>query len=313
MSKTQPLLNWITAVCLSAASPAVLAQANAQTLSYGLQPREIAPEVWVVEAPVQDFSKTNGCNIINTGFIATKVGTLVINTGVSRLYGEQQRHAITQRSPSPVQQVVNLNLHPDYFFGNQAWADRPLSALAGTIEGQQREGKAYEDNLYRLCGDWMKGSASTPARQPLAPGATSLRLHGHTSDDLVLIDRTAKVMFVGGLVFLNRVPTAPHADIAAWRQSLERLRGLVQEHHIAWIVPSHGTVHADDQGITQTLDWLNWIDTTFSAAAQQGRDLGEVMRARVPDRFKNWAAMPDEYFRTATYLYPRYELRALDQ
>ena len=297
------------------------AQANAERLDYGLHPREIAPSVWVIEGAVQDFSKANGCNIINTGFITSPEGTVVINTGVSRLYGEQQRRAIQEVTPAPVQQVVNLNLHPDYFFGNQAWADRTLVGLSGTIEGQQREGKAYEDNLYRLCGDWMKGSVSTPARQALQPGAGVLgahdllwlRLSGHTSDDLVLIDRTAKVMFAGGLVFMNRVPTAPHANIDQWRNSLQELQRLVKTHEVEWIVPSHGPVHQGAQGIAQTLDWLTWIDHTFAAAAQRGQTLGEVMRSSIPARFQAWAAMPDEYLRTVTYLYPGYELAAFDR
>ena len=297
------------------------AQADAQTLNYHLKATEVAPQVWVFEAPVEDFSKANGCNIINTGVIATEQGQVVINTGVSKRYGEQQRAAVQALSAAPVRQVVNLNLHPDYFFGNQAWADVGVQALAGTIAGQQREGPAYEDNLYRLCGDWMRDSASSPAQHTLTPGPQALgqhrliwqRLHGHTDDDLVLIDTHAKVLFAGGLIFKDRVPTAPHADIAAWREALGQLRALIAEHGLTTIVPSHGPVHHDLSGLTQTLDWLNWMDETFASSAQAGRDLGEVMRLPVPARFQAWAAMPDEYLRSVTYLYPRYELQAMGQ
>ena len=113
------------------------------TLDYRLQPRRIAENTWVIEGAVADFSRANGCNIINTAFIATGEGVLVINTGPSRLYGEQQRRAIAAVTDQPVRQVLNLNLHPDYFFGNQAWADVPIQALAGSIEGQRAEGEAY--------------------------------------------------------------------------------------------------------------------------------------------------------------------------
>ncbi len=321
MRVTQVLLKIGLAGLAWALGAVAWAQANPKTLNYHLKPTEVAPEVWVFEAPVEDFSKANGCNIINTGAIATAEGTIVINTGVSKHYGEQQRAAIQALNAAPVRQVVNLNLHPDYFFGNQAWADVGVQALAGTMAGQQREGAAYEDNLYRLCGDWMRDSKSTPAQQALTPGTQSLgqhrliwqRLHGHTSDDLVLIDTHAKVLFAGGLIFKDRVPTAPHADIAAWRESLSQLRGLISAHGLTTIVPSHGPVHHDLSGLTQTLDWLNWMDETFQRSAQAGLDLGEVMRLTVPARFQGWAAMPDEYLRSVTYLYPRYERQALAQ
>ena len=162
-----------TALAMLLASAAVAAahaqdprpapKVDMQTLDYRLEPRRIAENTWVIEGAVDDFSRTNGCNIINTAFIATKEGVLVINTGPSRLYGEQQRRAIENVTQQPVLRVLNLNLHPDYFLGNAAWSDKPTQALKGSIDGMKAEGAAYEDNLYRLCGDWMRGTQATPA------------------------------------------------------------------------------------------------------------------------------------------------------
>ena len=292
---------------------------DAVRLDYRLQPRQLAPDVWVLEGAVEDFSRANGCNIINTGFIVTTQGVVVINTGPSRLYGEQQREAIGRVSDRPVLQVLNLNLHPDYFFGNQAWADRPTRALPGAITGMRAEGRAYEDNLYRLCGDWMKGSESQPAREPIEPGAWRLgehelqllRLSGHTADDLVLLDPRSRVAFVGGLVFADRVPTTPHADIAQWLLSLDRLEQSLQRFGIETVVPSHGPVRRGREGLAQTRDWLQWLDQTFSDSAERGLDLGEVMRLPIPERFAGWAALPAEFIRSVHHLYPAYEVRAL--
>lgn len=286
---------------------------------YGLQARAIAPGVWVFEGAVEDFSRANGCNIINTGFIATGAGTLVINTGPSRLYGQQQRAAISRTAPQPVQRVVNLNLHPDYFFGNQAWADVPTAALPGTRAGMQAEGKAYEDNLYRLCGDWMRGTESRPALEDQSTGQMAfgsrqlewLRLQGHTDDDLVLIDRTTGVMFAGGLVFMNRVPTLPHARLSDWMASLKVLRKRITSGEVHTVVPSHGPVHQGTAGIDQTLDWLQWLDALLQRSAAQGLDLSEVLGLPIPARFAHWAALHAEYARNVTTLYPMYETQLL--
>ena len=102
-------------------APPTPAQPDMASLDYRLKPRRIAENTWVIEGAVADFSRANGCNIINTAFIDTGDGVLVVNTGPSRLYGEQQRRAIAAVTPQPVRRVLNLNLHPDYFFGNQAW------------------------------------------------------------------------------------------------------------------------------------------------------------------------------------------------
>jgi quinoprotein relay system zinc metallohydrolase 1 len=317
---------WMLLAALAATAQAQTAapptpRADVRTLDYGLRPRRIADDTWVIEGAVDDFSRTNGCNIINTAFIATGEGVVVINTGPSRLYGEQQRRAIARVTAEPVRQVLNLDLHPDYFFGNQAWSDTPTQALAGTIAGMQAEGAAYEDNLYRLCGDWMRGTQATPAREPLQPHTLRLgrhvlelrRLQGHTGDDLVVIDTHTGVLFAGGLVFAERVPTTPHADPAAWLASLDTLAQWQAQGQFRLVVPSHGPVHEGTRGMAQTRDWLQWLTGLMRDSAAQGVDLGELMRAPVPARFAHWAAQPAERNRSLAQWYPRYEQQALDR
>lgn len=288
-------------------------------LDYALQPRQIAQDVWVIEGAVEDFSRSNGCNIINTGFIVTGAGVVVVNTGPSRLYGEQQRRAIARITPEPVIQVFNLNQHPDYFFGNQAWPELPIQALAGSIAGMQAEGQSYATNMYRLCGDWMQGTEPQSARQSVTPQVLQVgthrlelrRLQGHTSDDLLLLDHTTGVVFAGGLVFNQRAPTTPHANMAQWLQSLDVLDKILNNFKLTVLVPSHGPAAADRLGIAQTRDWLQWVSKLMQSSAQRGLDLSEVLQTPLPERFQNWAAQPAEFHRTLTQWYPVEERRAL--
>jgi quinoprotein relay system zinc metallohydrolase 1 len=336
MSAARWLLPWLLVAVAAAAAAAAAAQAQTAVagaipvpaararpamdrLDYDLQPRQIAEGTWVIEGAVDDFSRDNGCNIINTAFIATGAGVVVINTGPSRQYGEQQRRAVERLTTEPVVRVLNLNLHPDYFFGNQAWADRPTQALAGSIAGMKAEGGAYADNLYRLCGDWMKATESTPAREAIEPQTLTLGSHqlelrrfdGHTGDDLVLLDHSTGVVFAGGLVFAERVPTTPHADFSRWLAALDALEPVLGGSTHWQVVPSHGPVHAGTAGLAQTRDWLRWVEQLMQTSAEAGLDLSEVLRTAVPARFAGWAAQPAELQRSLTQWYPQYEQRAL--
>ena len=284
-------------------------------LDYGLAARALAPGVWVVEGANADFSPANGCNIINTGFIATGSGVLVINTGPSRRYGEQLRALIAKTTNEPVVQVIHLNLHPDYFLGNQAFADVPRLATDPTRAGMAREAKAYEDNLYRLCGDWMRGTEAvlptgTVALGPLHIGTRDMELReyrGHTDSDLVLVDKSSGVVFAGGLVFAQRIPTTPHAQVGPWLQSLRAFAALP----VKTLVPSHGPVRADASAVGQTQRYLQWIDGRFRQLAEQGAEMNEVLRSEVPAEFRAWAAFGTEYTRNVAHLYPRYERAVL--
>ncbi len=310
---------WAAVWIACAAVPALAREPTVDLarLDHGLQARALAPGVYVVDGANADFAPANGCNIINTGFIVTEAGVVVINTGPSKRYGEQLRSLIARTTAQPVAQVVHLNLHPDYFLGNQAFADVPRLATPVTRAGMAREAKAYEDNLYRLCGDWMKGTeALLPDRDvDLSTGVwvvggrrLQLReLQGHTDSDLVITDLVSGVSFVGGLVFVDRVPTTPHARIGPWLSSLEALEAA----RPAVTVPSHGPVVSNDRGLQQTRRYLQWLDTSFARHAREGWEPSEVLRAPVPPEFRAWAAFATEYVRNVTHLYPAYEARQL--
>ena len=166
----------------------------------------------------------------------------------------------------------------------------------------------------------MKGTEARLPTQTIGPGplrigqrAFELREYaGHTASDLVLVDKTSGVAFVGGLVFADRVPTTPHADPLAWLRALDALAGL----KVSTVVPSHGPVQAGpdpQRGLQQTRAYLQWLDTSFTRWAAQGWEMNEVLRAAPPEPFARWAAWPAEYTRNVAHLYPRYERAALQR
>jgi hypothetical protein len=65
-------------------------------LAYHLEPRPIVPDTYVFEGAIEHFTVKNGGNILNTGFIVTGAGVIVIQTGPSHRYGEEMRAAIAR-------------------------------------------------------------------------------------------------------------------------------------------------------------------------------------------------------------------------
>ena len=287
------------------------------TLNYGLKATNLAGGWYVIAGANDDFSQANGCNIINTGFYVDDAGVYVINTGTSRLYGEQQRALIDSISKGkPIKQVVALNLHPDYFLGNQAYPKEALAATKVTIQGVKAEAALYETNLYRLCGDWMKATESAFSTQTIVPASLkrfgskpieAIELKGHTDSDLVLFDPESRVMWAGGLVFYKRIVTTPHAKLKPWIESLKTLQAMKPK----VVVPSHGPVSWGSEAIEQTLDYLNWLDKRLAEAAEMGEEINDVMKKGAPERFRNFAAYPAEFYRNVTNLYPVYEKETL--
>lgn len=282
---------------------------------YRLQPRKIARDTYVLQGADEDFSFHNGGNILNTAFIITSQGVMVIDTGPSRLYGEQLRKAIGTLTNKKIWRVYNTHLHPDHFLGNQAYADVPIAALAGTIAGMREQADMFTDNMYRLVDHWMTG---TYAQLPTAEVEPSTRdigghrlsfiaLQGHTPADLAVFDHTTGVLFTGDLVFHNRAPTTPHADLKKWMESLRRLEALP----FKTVVPGHGTPSRRADPLRQTGEYLRWLDSTLKEQADRGRDMVEVLSLPLPPEFATLAVMPEEYQRSVSHLYADLERQVL--
>lgn len=310
---------WLLAL-LSALSMVVFTvRAWGQDFDYRLHARSVARGVYVLVGATEDFNRSNGGNIVNTGFIAAPGGWIVVDTGPSLHYGTQMRQAMAALSDMPVAMVFNTHHHPDHFLGNLAFAASPIAALDETRQGIARDGNAFAENLYRMSGDWLQGTevlaptiaASAGERMVAGRKLRLLALKGHTGSDLAVYDETSGVLFAGDLVFNERAPTTPHADIAQWLQSLDQLEALTSDPGFRVLVPGHGQPATNARPIERTRRWLTWLRDTLSSAAARGLDMNEVLRLPLPPEFAGMAQAQSEYRRSVVHLFPGIEQRVL--
>ena len=307
------------------------------------QPQRVADGVYVLEGAREHFTRANGGDIANTGFIATPAGAVVIDTGPSLRYGQAQRAAVRATTGRDAVQVYITHAHPDHFLGNQAYAGLPVQALRPTAERIAQQGNTLAQNLFLLAGSAMSGTVATApaalgapaaplpepqaASQPPLQGLPGLRsasqpplvvafggrrlqliaLQGHSGADLAVFDEATGTLFAGDLVFFDRAPTTPDTDIPQWLAALDRLAQLP----IRVLVPGHGPVVRGTDAIKQTREYLQWVRDALNAAAAQGLDMNEVMRLQAPERLRRLAVLQAEWQRTVMHLYPALEQQSL--
>ncbi|WP_414158558.1 quinoprotein relay system zinc metallohydrolase 1 [Pseudomonas sp. BNK-45] len=305
-------MRWILLLLLCLGLPA------RADLDYQLKPRQIATGTWLLEGSTDNFAKANGGNIVNTGFIVTDSGVVVIDSGPSKRYGEALRRAIAATTDKPVIQLLLTHHHPDHVLGNQAFGDVPIGALAGTSDLLRQQGEAMAENLYRMVGDWMRGTEVVLPNRVLEPGVLEvgghrlrlLSLSGHTGADLAILDENTGVLFAGDLVFYERALTTPNSPgLGVWLKDLDTLQAL------PWklIVPGHGPVTTDARPFAQMRDYLGWLDGLMRDGAAQGDDMAEMIRRPIPERFAGISLTRYELIRSVSHLYPRYERQRLQR
>jgi uncharacterized sulfatase len=282
---------------------------------YQLQPRQVADNTYALIGQNEHFSFRNGGNIVNTGFIVTESGVVVIDSGPSRLYGEQLKVAIAKVTDKPVIKLFITHMHPDHFLGNQAFEGLTIAALEKTRKGIRLMGETFNDNLYRLVGSWMKGTRVVEPNQRVEPGLMEIGGHrlrliamqGHTGADLAILDETTGVLFAGDLVFYGRTPTTPHANLEKWQASLLQLQTL----DFKVLVPGHGEPVTNQVAISQTSSYLSWLHDYLLKKAESGAAMAELLQPDAPKPLRELAVFSDEYIRSLSHLYPALEAAAL--
>ncbi len=301
-------LQWFAAGC----GCAVCGSLHARLLDFDLTAVEIASKTWAVLGRNEYFDMDNGGNIVNVAFVEVPDGVVVIDSGPSKRFGDALVQLIARTVPDkPILRVYNTHHHPDHFLGNQSFDAGLIAAPQKVIDNIDMEGNGFADNMYRLLGDWMRGTL--PVAPTLALDADSedvggrkfslYYLSGHTSSDLVIRDDETGVVFSGDLAFLYRAPTTPHADIALWRAALETLKGIDK----SLLLPGHGPSDDNGEAIAQTADYIDWLHGQLSEAVSSGLTMNEAMQLPIPARFEGLGVVRTEYERSVVHLYPALE------
>jgi glyoxylase-like metal-dependent hydrolase (beta-lactamase superfamily II) len=137
----------------------------------------------------------------------------------------------------------------DHVLARTVWPEAPV----GVAESTARRLAAEPGRVQRAAREWDREHYVT--RPPIALGAvqelpvpgrldigeSELELHpasGHTADGMAIVVPWAGVLVCGDYLSPLETPEGHTEDAAAYRDTLERLRPLVQA--ADWVVPGHG-------------------------------------------------------------------------
>ena len=287
----------------------------AAPLAYRLDPQKLDDGVWLVAGAQEAITAKNGGAIANIVILDTSAGAVIVDTGPSRRFGEQLAALARELTGKDIARVYVTHIHPDHVFGNQAFRPEALATTERVVKGLEEMGGSYADAMYRVAGDWMRGTELVLPRKILGSGVEDfgsrrirhLAMRGHTASDLVLFDERSGFLIAGDLVFLDRAPTTPNANLEQWRIALANLGGIPHRR----LVPGHGPAEDSGRGIEDTRRWLDTIEAQIRGAFEKGLDVTEAIALPLPPWTGRIALARYEYERSVMHLYPRLEAERL--
>ena len=302
-------------VLLGALALPVMARAQGFAGTYAPEAIPIGDGIWLVPGADEALEFANGGAIANSVIMASDAGAIVVDSGPSLGFGQALAGLAQRLTGKPAARVYITHLHPDHSFGSAGFAGAEIHALPGTRADLERDGAGFSDAMYRMLHGWMAGTELILPEAAAAEGAVTfggrrlslMALSGHSAGDLAILDEASGTLIAGDLVFHNRAPTTPHADLPAWHAALARLAATPHRQ----CVPGHGPLDRGGIAIAQTGDWLRWLEDALREAVAGGLDMAEAAALPIPDRFAGIALARYELTRSVAHLYPRIEAELL--
>ena len=263
-----------------------------------MQPRPVAPGVWMVQGAAALGSGANRNFVSNAAFVVTPEGVVVVDALGAPVLARELLAAIRTITPAPVKLVVVTHYHADHIYGLQVFKEAGATIVAHEqgrgylnsdaaqlrLQASRQELAPWIDAQTRLVAAdrWLTG----PERFTLGGVEFLLQPAGpaHTPEDLVLVLPRQGVLIAGDLVFRGRVPFVGQADSARWVRSLDALLALQPR----FIVPGHGPVSEDAAAdLALTRDYLMHLRTTMGEAARNLEPFDEAYARADWSRFEH--------------------------
>ncbi len=275
---------------------------------------EVAPGIHVRRGVHEEASVANQDGIANIGFVIGGTGVAVLDPGGSRADGERLRASIRKRTDLPIRYIVMTHLHPDHVFGAIAFAeDKPVFVGHAHMAGMLvQRGEFYRNSLADVlgieeAGDYAKPDLLIEDAMTLDLGGRSLRLQAHptahTDNDLSILDETTGTLWLGDLLFVDRVP-ALDGSILGWLAQTKALRNSPATR----AVPGHGPVVVPWPAAALPQErYLGGLVRDIRAIISHGGDIEQAVATVGLAERDDWALFDDYNGRNVTSAFKELE------
>jgi quinoprotein relay system zinc metallohydrolase 2 len=276
---------------------------------------EIAPGIYVHAGVVEQASPGNVGAIANVGFIVGDDSVMVIDPGGSAIEGEALHAAVRAVTDRPIRYVVLTHVHPDHIFGAVAFrADHPQFIGHERLPGAlAQRGDYYVKTLHRDLGEAASGSEIVApthlvaSREAIDLGhrLVDIEAHGpaHTDNDLTLLDRRTATLWLGDLLFVERIPVID-GSVVGYIKELEAMARVAARR----AVPGHGPASVDWPAASEPeLRYLNAVLAGTRAAIRADIDIADAPRHVALEERGKWLLFDEYHARNVTAAYKELE------
>lgn len=263
------------------------------SFDYKLQPQEVGKSTTYCFFGLPEvMDKHNNGNMSNSCFVNMGTSYLVIDSGPTYQYAQEAYSKIKTIKNLPVSYVINTHVHDDHWLGNSfyktlgskiigASAFKDLAKVKLTRMQRRISAEAYKKTT-QIFPSILVDDETTLYINTKKIFIKSINHKAHTNSDLYIYIPSKRIVFVGDLVFNERLPSLRDGDINGWIEALKTIKKL----DVDYIVGGHGTM-VSKESVNFTYNYLVKLKKRVKNMLESGEDIGDVVNSIVLKEYKN--------------------------
>jgi len=238
---------------------------------YHLEPYALTKNVDCFFGLNDKAKDSNGGRVINTCYIKSDKGYVVIDSGPTYAYAQQAFTAMQKKEKLPVKYVINTSSEELNILGNEFYKEQ-----GATLIGPKSYEKLVKEQKPLTMLEKLSNAIFTNTRlvpldvyqdenTTITIGKTKIeikKLEKKESRNLVVYLPKEETIFAGNYISNKRLPSLKeHDSLNEWMDNLKTIEGLSWKH----IISSHG-VKRNREALNSTKNYLNKIKKTVLAS-----------------------------------------------
>lgn len=223
---------------------------------------QVTPDTKCFFGLQSEVTEINGANVINTCYITTDEGYVVIDSGPTYYYAKQAFTVMQKEKKLPIKYLINTSSDEVHVLGNQFYEER------GAVIIGPKSYKSHFDTQSKhilikdkISNDAFENTSLIPLHIPLnknkniTVGSTTIeikKVESKEAKNLLVYLPKSKVIFAGN--FISQTPSLvkqEHYSEEEWAKNLKKIEKLAWRH----IIPSHG-VQIGKKALAKTKEYL---------------------------------------------------------
>lgn len=259
--------------------------------NYHLKPYKISEGIHCFFGLPSEINRFNGGNMINSCYIETSEGYVVIDSGPTYSYAQEAYATMRKIKNLPVRYVINTSTDEVHVLGNEFYKEVGATLIGPKGYKEDLEAKTDLFLSKKLSKDAMINTRVIPLDEYV--NEKRLKLDGieilikaleHDDKHLYVYIEAKEILFAGDLIFNNRmVPINNGRSVVNWLKSLEEISEL------KWvdIISSHGYM-TRRTALNLTKSYLTLLTNEVNQSVRAEESIDETLEKVTMSQFSNY-------------------------